>query len=117
MNAVLKGIWSYEPDISLDSYSPENPKNFSMWLELKIGQDDSVGADDFRLFVCTPEWLKNNSKAPLFGRHVLIVYKYDIDVIKYEIERCIESCIAPSWILTAQKLSRFFAWEFEDYQP
>lgn len=117
MSAVVKAMWADSVAINLDSYFPDDPENFGMWLELKIGPTDAVGADDFRLFVCTPCWLKNERRATQWGRHMLVVCEYDLDVIKTEIEQCIEKCIGASWTVTAQKIARFLAWEFEDFQP
>ena len=47
---------------------------------------------------------------------MLIVSEYDLDVIKAEIDLCVESCTGENWSAIAQKISRFAAWEFEDYQ-
>lgn len=48
--------------------------------------------------------------------HVL-VRKYDLDEITKTITDYIDQCEGDDWMEIAQKLSRVFAWEFEDYQP
>jgi len=50
-------------------------------------------------------------------RHTLLVRKYDLDENKKTITDYIEQCEGENWIQVAQKLSRVFAWEYEDYQP
>jgi hypothetical protein len=84
-----------------------------------VGIRDENGADDFRLLVCTPEWLRNEYgwKKAISGRHMLIVFEYNLDVIKAELDRFIESCAGEDWPTIVQKIARFAAWEFEDYQP
>ena len=47
----------------------------------------------------------------------LLVRKYDLDEIKNIITDYIDQCEGEDWMAIAQKLSRVFAWEYEDYQP
>jgi hypothetical protein len=50
-------------------------------------------------------------------RHTLLVRKYDLDEITKTITDYIDQCEGNDWMEIAQKLSRVFAWEYEDYQP
>lgn len=50
-------------------------------------------------------------------RHTLLVRKYDLDEITKTITDYIDQGEGNDWMGIAQKLSRLFAWEFEDYQP
>jgi hypothetical protein len=115
MKTVLKALWVDSADVALDSYSPLEADNFSLWLELRIGLASTDSADDFRLFVCTPDWLKINRAPCHWGRHTLVTQAYDLDGIRAEIQKCIDRCSGKSWAETAKNLSRFFAWEFEDF--
>jgi len=54
---------------------------------------------------------------PELIRHTLLVRKYDLDEITKTITDYIDQCEGSNWMEIAQKLSRVFAWEFEDYQP
>lgn len=118
MNATIKSMWVDSATINLDSYLPDNPECFGLWIEFKAGVKNESGADNFRLFVCTPEWLKNEHgwKSAKWGRHILIVSEYDLDMIRAEIGQCVESCTGEDWPTIAQKIARFAAWEFDDYQ-
>ncbi|QKJ85054.1 hypothetical protein PMPD1_0066 [Paramixta manurensis] len=117
MKADLKGMWVDSADISLETYQPEEKNNFNLWIELKIGTRGETGADYFRFFVCTPEWLCKHHWLPELMRHTLLVRKYDLDEIKKIITDYIDQCEGEDWMAIAQKLSRVFAWEYEDYRP
>ncbi|MFC0179762.1 immunity 8 family protein [Thorsellia kenyensis] len=114
MKILLKSISSIDHDPRV--YLPDDKNNFRIVLNLSIGMADSNGADYFDLFVCTPEWLCNNQWVPELMRHTLLVRKYDLDEITETINKYIEICTCDTWTKTAQKLSRYFAWEYEDYQ-
>ncbi|RKP48492.1 hypothetical protein D7S89_13735 [Trinickia fusca] len=109
-------MWVNSPTVGLDSYFPDDPKNFSLWIEFRVGPDDSPGADDYRVLICTPEWLSQNIWEPRWGRHMLIVRAYD----RFAIEKCVRDyiakCTGDEWGVVAQKVARNLSWEFEDYQ-
>ena len=115
MKAILKSIST--DDYSLSEFYPEDENLFSLQLLLRIGMEDSLGADNFDLRVCTPEWLCKHQWLPELMRHTLLVRKYDLDEIKKTITDYIDQCEGSDWMEIAQKLSRAFAWEYEDYQP
>ncbi|EAN8329608.1 hypothetical protein EOY42_26010 [Salmonella enterica] len=115
MKAILKSISNDDHD--LDKFYPEDESVFSLWLLLRIGAENSSGADNFDLRVCTPEWLCKNRWLPELMRHTLLVRKYDLEEIKKTITDYIDQCEGNDWMEIVQKLSRVFAWEYEDYQP
>ncbi|BDH46951.1 hypothetical protein TUM12370_29950 [Salmonella enterica subsp. enterica serovar Choleraesuis] len=115
MKAILKSISNDE--FKLNEFYPEHESLFSLRLLLRIGTENNPGADNFDLHVCTPEWLCKNQWFPELMRHTLLVRKYDLDEITKIITDYIEQCEGNNWMEIAQKLSRVFAWEFEDYQP
>jgi len=114
MKVLLKSVGSIEYDPAI--YFPEVENLFGITLTLSIGPDNEIGSEVSDLFVCTPEWLCKHQWLPELIRHMLIVRKYDFDEIKDTINKCIEKCTCDTWLETAQKLSRYFAWEYEDYQ-
>ena len=117
MKAIVKAMWVDSATINLDNYFPEDSENFGLWIEFRVGPPELNSADDFRLLVCTPEWLKTNGvqEKSLWGRHMLIVLEYDISAIKAAIDQCVDSCTGKDFGEIAQKISRFAAWEFEDH--
>lgn len=115
MKANLKALWS--DHFLLEEFIPAESDNFSLWVELSIGIQGNEGADYFRVKICTPEWLCKHQWLPELMRNTLLVRKYDLDEITKTITDYIDQCEGNDWMEIAQKLSRVFAWEFEDYQP
>lgn len=117
MRARLKGISS--ADVELRTYWPEDEACFGFLVELQIGPENEQGADLFQIMVCTPDWIKAkySDRKALWGRHMLIVFDYDLTEIESTISRYVESCTADDWHGLTLKLSRIGGWEFEDYQP
>jgi hypothetical protein len=116
MRAILKGISS--PDVELATYWPEDESCFGFLIEAQIGPENEKGTDLFQIMVCTPDWIKANysKRKAVWGRHMLIVFEYDLAEIKSAINRYVERCMADDWHGLALKLSRMGDWEFEDYQ-
>jgi hypothetical protein len=115
MRAVLKKVSADE--VVFESYVPDDPECFSITLRMRIGVEESAGADDFELFVCTPKWLDVNVWGATWGRHCLIVRMYDYDLIFEAIQKKVSEIEGVNWEDLACKLARFYSWEFEDYQP
>lgn len=114
IKAELKGIGTTHFDIesiSLDNFY------FIFTLDLYIGIKGGEGYDNFTLLVTTPEWYMKNQKRPELIRHTLLVRCLDIDEIKKTIIDYIDICEGETWDAVVVKLSRMFAWEFEDYVP
>ncbi|HHA3670969.1 TPA: immunity 8 family protein [Salmonella enterica subsp. enterica serovar Muenchen] len=117
MKGILKEIGVNSADFSPETYTPEEDDCFGLWLNLCIGPDDQEGGHDYQVFTCTPEWLCKYQWLPELMRHTLLVRKYDLDEITKTITDYIDRCEGDNWMEIAQKLSRVFAWEYEDYQP
>ncbi|PQQ22540.1 hypothetical protein CE143_06790 [Photorhabdus luminescens] len=115
MKAVLKGIDCMHKDPVM--YSGEDDGTINITLSLLIGPESESGSEYFDLFICTPEWLCNHHWQPELIRHTLLVREYNLDEIKKTITNYIDQCEGQDWMEIAQKLSRVFAWEYEDYQP
>ncbi len=121
MSAVIRGMWCDAIDMPLEEYQPENPDCFGIRITLRVGSDTEVGANDFDLLVCTPRWLEVTLRyewgRAQWGRHMLVVLEYDLDLIKERIVSYVEGCTGKDFWEIAQKISRIASWEFEDYQP
>lgn len=116
MKALIKSVWIDSDQISLEDYVPEDPDRFGLWIEFRVGPDTGVAADDFRVLVCTPDWVKQELVwKPVWARHVLLVPRFDLPVILAELHSLVARCSGPDWPSVATKLSRYAAWEFEDY--
>ncbi|SET47229.1 immunity 8 family protein [Thorsellia anophelis] len=117
MKAKLKSLGVTSAQFTPETYQPNKISCFGLWFRLCVGPEDQIGGHDFHVLICTPEWLCKNHWEPELIQHMLLVRKYDLDEITETINKCIENCTCDTWIETAQKLSRYFAWEYEDYQP
>lgn len=115
MKAMIRNISC--DDFDFEASKPEDETNFFVTLRIRIGTEGGLGADDFFLHVCTVEWLAQNMWTSQWGRHLLIVRRYNSEAISADISSYVEQCSGTSWDAIAAKLARMFAWEFEDYQP
>lgn len=84
-----------------------------------IGPRGGEGEESFDFIVCTPTWLSEKipSSSYEFGRHYLIIRQYNYAVIFDAITKLCAGNHGSTWHEAAQRLSRFGAWEFEDYKP
>lgn len=116
MKPIIKFIEQNGQD--LESFNPEIIDNFWCYLTIRIGWDEIEGSDDFGFQLCTPRALDHSSqhKGHIWGRHHLIVNHFDAAQIRSMIEEKIAECARPTVEETTLILSRFFHWEFEDYQ-
>jgi hypothetical protein len=115
MKAIVKSIWLDSVSADLGGYMPEDAHCFGLWIEFRVGIAGEEGADDFRLWVCTSDWLKNecDKGRAVWARHTLVVSNYDLENIKKEINSLVEKCVGDSWTSIAQNLAKFAAWEYE----
>lgn len=119
MKAELRKLYSLEIEGDMREYQPAQPDNFGTWVRLFVGPAEQPGAETFDLFVCTPNWLSDELERGLpaqWGRHLLIVKKYDLNLIVEQVEQMVGRVSEAVWQANAVKISRFAAWEFEDYR-
>lgn len=116
MKAKLKELFSL--DFDLNTYWPENETNFSLILRAMIGPEGSNEAESFDIQVCTFDWLKEKyeTERAVFGQQMLVVFEYDIDLIKQKVESFCDECISDNWQDIGNRLNLIGAWEFENYQ-
>lgn len=117
MKAKLKRMCSLEWARPLEELRPDDETNFGISIRLVIGIEDSPGEESFDILACTPEWIKSQyaEEKCVWGGHMLIVFEYDIDLIKHEVDRYIARCTGGDWLTIARKLREMGAWEFEGY--
>jgi Immunity protein 8 len=113
---VLKGI-DFGAE-NLDTFAPQIPNNFCVWLTLSIGPESVEGSHLFQVGFCTVTWLAQqlSVKKKYVLRHMILVEKFDFELIKQTVHEIIDTAERPSWNESLEILCRYFAWEFEDYQ-
>ena len=117
MSSVLKNIYVHN-GMNLEDFQPEVSTNFHVLLHMTIGPSDQSGGHDYSLGVCTPRWLDHaiQHEGKVWGRHLLIVNEFDAKRIMDAIAETISNSEGDNWESTSLVLSRFFFWEYEDYQ-
>jgi hypothetical protein len=118
MKAVLKDIDLGSP-VGFEEFVPKDPNDFSVWITASVGPAEAEGADLFQLEVCTPSYIRNELLAGggVWGRHKLLVDRYDPELIRKIIADRVDHCDGSNWVEVAERVARFAHWEFEDYQP
>ena len=117
IKAKIDGLFSVDlPDPSTDF--PEDPEDCWIIVMADIGLEGSPGADEFTFYVCTPKRLSKvvQHEGFQFGRHLLIVERFDWDTVERAIARICEEATGDTWEQVAKKIGRYGQWEFEDYQ-
>ncbi|MCB0526718.1 MAG: immunity 8 family protein [Saprospiraceae bacterium] len=112
----IKNLFSSDID-DLEKYVPEIADNFEVTFQLGIGSEGEKGVDIFQVTFCTPKWLMENcDEAEIFiPRHTLIVQKYDYPAFVEKVNKICQICYEKDWDECGLRLSRYFSWEFEDY--
>lgn len=118
MKAEIKAIYSVDIVEPLNEYRPKKADNFGFNLRLIISPKGEEGEESFDIMVCTPEWLKENHKEDeiIFGRHHLIVFKYDYQAIYKKLLEYVNNIDVNSWDEIGTQIGRIGHWEFEDYK-
>ncbi|MCE0556155.1 MULTISPECIES: immunity 8 family protein [Motilimonas] len=115
MKAILKSIHS--PDVDFDKFWPDEADDFGFLLQAMIGPEEDDSFQSFDMQICTPKWLISNysSEGLVFGRHMIIVFDYDVDLIISKIEEYCGKCVGREWAELEEKIGRIGKSEFEDY--
>ena len=116
MKAYLDGIFS----IDLSSGKPElpeDPENCWIVIQADIGAYGGSGADTFTFYVCTINKLNHNLsiKNFKFGRHLILVKRFDWDIVEHAIKSMLDELEADTWEQLAAKIHEYGEWEFNDY--
>jgi hypothetical protein len=115
-NLILKSI-----DLGADNpetYQPDNPYNFSVSLTILVGPSNQEGGHLFQVCFCTLTWLAHqlSINKSITLRHMILIETFDFDIIQEKINEIIQNSERETWDESINVLSRYFFWEFEDYQ-
>lgn len=106
------------PKIGPEKYHPINPKKVSKVVRMVVEGVDGSGQESLDVTVCTPSALfRHKRTAPLIGRHLLIVERWDWPQIRDFLTNAVEAEVAPSWEGLRDRIGRIGKWEYEDFTP
>jgi hypothetical protein len=112
---VLHGVSVDHKD--LRGWLPDDPDVVGITLRLRIGSKSGRRAptDDFAILLATPAGLDagGDTDGVIALRKVLVVRRYDYDLVHTFLERTIASCEAHDWARCAERLSTYFDHEFD----
>jgi hypothetical protein len=112
VRAVVRYLHS--PDLELGTEAPPDPEDFEILVQVMAGPADGPGEESFDVVVCTPACLRRAvRKGPVLGRHLLVVDRYDLDVIERFLVTAVEAARARSWPELGTLIGRIGKWEFE----
>ncbi|WP_124642986.1 Imm8 family immunity protein [Amniculibacterium aquaticum] len=116
MRAEIKNFYSNDIDLHLSNYNLDND-NFGIWARIIVGERNGIGEESFDIFICTPQWLKENIKNDdaIFGYHYMIVNKFDYLKIYNKLEEYVNNIDEKDWKSIANKISFIGKWEFDGY--
>ncbi|MHB2020411.1 MAG: Imm8 family immunity protein [Candidatus Xenobia bacterium] len=116
MKAELKSLGSIQLD---RGELPSDPEDCAIRMTAAVGELGDEAADNFDFTVVTPRSLARElSEGPhyLLGRHLVIVERFDWDLVEAAIRSVVEREEAPTWEELAARIGRHGEWEYEDYQ-
>src|SRR4051812_998915 len=98
MRAQLKYITLVEEG-SLESFKPDNPALFMIWVTLSIGIEGTDAADDFRTLICSVRSLSGlvAESGIILGQPLIIAERWDYPLIKQRIEDYCTACEGEEW--------------------
>jgi hypothetical protein len=101
-------VWKWQPQSLDDVY---------YYLEMTIGREDSPGGDLFGLMVVSPQARRACPSSSRPNRRWLFVTtEYSWQVVVDHVNKVLDTCEGETWRDVSRKLSRYFYWEYEDYQ-
>lgn len=106
-------------DYDVETYAPEDPDCFEVWITAHIGVVDEEGADLFQFRATTPSFLERSlgKGEPQWMRHTLLVARYDPTAIRNALVEHLATIDGQDWNEVGLKVGRIASWEFEDYVP
>ena len=100
--------------------APPDLENFLIGVQAFIGaEEDASGGETVQFKVCTPRWIADHlgESGALWGRALLIVDHYDVQVIWDAVATLCASQEEATWHEIGAQLSKYGEWEFDFYQP
>jgi hypothetical protein len=118
MKAELKDMSSSQVE-SLESFVPDDPASFRLWVTLSIGLEGTDAADDFEALVCSVDSVAAMAaeSGVIVGQPLIVAERWDYQQIRQRIEDYCSACQGEEWEDILPMLTRIGLWEFENFDP
>jgi Immunity protein 8 len=105
------------PDVQ--TWCPARPEDLFLGVDIKIGVEGEWGSDDFQLVVASSSAITKHQHqyATKHLDRALVLEEFAWDTVVEYIHQKTLSCTGANWEEIAAKLTEYFLWEYEDYQP
>lgn len=117
---LLKPVLKYCDCIDhdpIDEWIPSSDTEVFYYLCLHIGPADNEGADLFNVQVVTPLAINEHNLGKTLSKYKIVVNPYSWDNVLSVLNEILYNCEGVNWNQQASQLSKYFDWEFENYQP
>ena len=104
----------HSPDLSEDAI-PEDPRNCQILIQGLIGPKGELGEESFDFVVVTPTAL-TQLVGHRWGHGLLLVESFDWGLIRTAVDKILRHCEGETWEEVANKIGRYFSWEFDGYK-
>jgi hypothetical protein len=120
MRLYAKSVSS--PDaFGFPNWTPDDPKDVAILVEVEIGEEGQQGADLFQVMLATPRGLERiaiqRSSVVISDRALVVMKEVSAGTFVEWLSSTLEKCAADTWVSSVERLQRYFLWEYEDYQP
>jgi hypothetical protein len=110
------------PKFDVGRYSPPDSQIFAEWIDLEIEASDNgrvYGGESFGVNVCSLRWMAQRviEAGTAWGRGQLVVARWDINLIRAQIESLCEESAAADWNGVVARLSRYLIVDTIDFSP
>ena len=117
MKLTIRSMSTWEAP-NLRVWCPENDLCFAQSVTLAIGPKPGNKTDGFSRRVATPAGLAQleAEEGILASGPVLILVRYDFDILWNWTTRVVRSCESTTWPYCVENLRRYFSWEYDGYK-
>jgi hypothetical protein len=114
MELTIKSMMS--PDVEIDAWEAESPRDVYFLLELEIGETHRDAADLFQVMVATPEGLREHARGNIISeRATLVLSEFSWPSLHRALQDILRKCQTTDWPQSCLRLQRYFRWEYEDF--
>ena len=101
-------------------WNPSRLDEVFFQLSFEVSEKGQRGGTVFQVVIATPEGIRATFErfgpAGVPDRNLIVMCEYSWDAALDMLKSVVKKCECPSWEQSMEKLSRYFLWEYEDFQ-